>query len=450
MKHMPETSQREPKHFDASSLILGALEQVGGSALVLDSALHVVAATRSANELLGSPVPCGVAAAKLLCGQGSERPIAEALAAGRAAVGQVVRPHGTGAQAVQVQALPLDEAGVRSGWLLLLQRVGWEPAGNVASGVSVQGIRTRSPVMKKLLRDVERVAQREVTVLVRGETGSGKELVARALHASSRRAAGPFRAINCAALPPHLLESELFGHVRGAFTGAVRDHPGHFALADGGTLFLDEVGELPLDLQAKLLRVLQTRTFLPVGGIEPVHTDVRIVSATHRSLRQAVEEKTFRADLMYRIRVVPLFLPPLRDRPEDLELLAWELIERLNEEGERKVTSISNDALRAMQRYSWPGNVRELQNALEYAFALGSGPALTALDLPPEVRGESPSASRPAINEPAVSLAPNNPEAARVARALERAGGHRGRAAAILGISRSTLWRKMKELGVTG
>jgi transcriptional regulator with PAS, ATPase and Fis domain len=308
--------------------------------------------------------------------------------------------------------------------------------------------------MKRMFVIVERAARSEVSVLVRGETGAGKELVASAIHALSPRGRGPFHAINCAALPPTLLESELFGHVRGAFTGAVRDNPGHFRLADKGTLFLDEVGEMPLDLQAKLLRVLETRSVIPVGGRDPVAVDTRIITATHRALRKEVEAGRFRADLMYRLRVVPIFIPALRDRPGDVMLLASRMIDRLNQRGGRRVESVAPAARALLEGHDFPGNVRELQNVLEYAYVIGDGPTLVESDLPPEL-------SDPSVNGEALPFAANVPpplstepaassEASRILRALERAGGSRDRAAKVLGCSRVTLWRRMRALGLVG
>jgi transcriptional regulator with PAS, ATPase and Fis domain len=306
--------------------------------------------------------------------------------------------------------------------------------------------------MKQLLRDVKKVGESESYVLVRGETGSGKELIARAIHLASPRASGPFRAINCAALPAALLESVLFGHVRGAFTGAVRDEPGQFRLADGGTLFLDEVAELPLELQAKLLRVVQDRSVIPVGGRDPIPVDVRVVSATHRSLRREVQEGRFRSDLMYRLRVIPLFLPPLRDRPDDVPLLAERFVATFNRApgAKRRVDRIAPGALRALEEHDWPGNVRELQNAIEYAFVMGEGPVLTEADLPPEVRSEEDLGEAPgaAVNAPPAPRKDLPPEAQRIVTAIERAGGHHGRAAAALGMSRTTLWRRLKQHGL--
>ena len=257
------------------------------------------------------------------------------------------------------------------------------------------GLVTCDLAMKQALQIVRNVAATEATVLIRGESGTGKELIARALHEESPRRGQPFMAINCAALSPSLLESELFGHVRGAFTGALKDHAGLFKRADGGTLFLDEVAELPMELQAKLLRALQDRTFIPVGGDKPIRVDVRIVAATHRSLREEVRVGRFREDLMYRLRVVPIFLPPLRARPDDIDLLLWQCIDRHNRRGPRHIARIEPEALRLLLEHSWPGNVRELQNVVEYAFAVGRGEVLKPEDLPPEFREERPPALAP-------------------------------------------------------
>jgi transcriptional regulator with PAS, ATPase and Fis domain len=338
------------------------------------------------------------------------------------------------------------------------------------------GLWTRDPAMKRVFRVIEKVAGEEETVLVRGETGTGKELVARALHDRSQRHAGPFVAINCAALPAMLLESELFGHVRGAFTGAVKDTQGQFQLAHRGTLFLDEVAELPLELQAKLLRALETHTVLPVGGREPIAIDVRVVSATHRALRREVEAGRFRADLMYRLRVIPVFLPPLRERPHDVELLCRHFVEQLNARGRRRVEKMDARALEVLERYDWPGNVRELRNVLAYAFAIGEGPILDLDDLPPElVRPEldreraaliAPAPAHEAVVAPAgappwtgTTPPPNVQEAvsasalldderSKIRAALSAAEGVRERAAELLGMSRVTLWRRMRDLGL--
>jgi transcriptional regulator with PAS, ATPase and Fis domain len=424
-----------------SDLLLRALADLAGAAIVLDAELRTVAATPEAEALFEQPIPVGVAAPKLLCGDAAERPVAEALAAGLPVSATVPRLRAAGGErGLRVRAVPLSGAG----WLLLLDEDYVDPVAGDAP-LLFHGMWTRDPAMKRLFRLIEKVAAGDTGVLVRGETGSGKELVARAIHALSPRAGRPFRALNCAALPAPLLESELFGHVRGAFTGAVRDNPGHLRQAAGGTLFLDEIAELPLELQAKLLRALETHAVTPVGGGEPVPVDVRIVAATHRSLRAEVAAGRFRPDLMYRVRVVPLFLPPLRARRGDVLLLAGKIIEELSARGRRRVERVARGAAAALEAYAWPGNVRELRNALEYAFAVGDGPVLVEADLLPEILGVSPEDAAPRANVPPPT---EESEAGRIRRALERSGGSRERAARALGVSRPTLWRRMKALGI--
>ncbi len=297
---------------------------------------------------------------------------------------------------------------------------------------------TASPQMLQFFELLRRVGRTDSTVLIRGETGTGKELVAKALHNLGGRAHRPFAPINCATLTGELLASELFGHVRGAFTGAVKDHAGLFSLADTGTVFLDEIAEIPPEIQARLLRVLQERTFTPVGATTPLTVDVRVLSATHRSLRDQVERGRFREDLMYRVRVVPLYLPRLAERTGDVEALTWQFFDHFNESGFRRLVAVEQDAMDAMLSYPWPGNVRELRNALEYAFAIGEGDALELSDLPPELRGEPPVDGRRSQEAP-------TSERDRLLEALKAAGGRKAEAAERLGMSRSTLWRKLKE-----
>lgn len=422
-----------------------AFEEVSGPGLVLDAKLTVVLATVGAEELVGEEIPIGVSAIKLLCGGAANRPIAAALTRGDPIAGSVLRrgPHGR-ERRLMIRATPLEHRKRRIGWVLLLDP---EPMEETNAPVLFHGLWTRDAGMKRAFHIAERAARRDASVLLRGETGTGKELFARAIHALSPRARGPFAAINCAALPATLLESELFGHVRGAFTGAVRDQPGFFKGADRGTAFLDEVAEMPIDLQAKLLRVLETKTVIPVGGREPVPVDVRIVAATHQSLRAAVSAGRFRADLMYRLRVIPIFLPPLRARPLDVALLTQKLIEELNEKGGRRIIRTAPPALARLEAYSWPGNVRELRNALEYAYVIGEGPVLVPGDLPLEIA--EPNTAPDWMDAPSHTHAPEEPtETAEIRRALERARGNREGAAEILGISRVTLWRRMRALGI--
>jgi PAS domain S-box-containing protein len=334
---------------------------------------------------------------------------------------------------------------------------------------SFEGIVSRSASMHRIFRIIELLRDNDSTVLITGESGTGKELVARALHATSHRADGPFIAVNCAAIPSELLESELFGHVRGAFTGAVRDRAGRFELAEGGTLFLDEIGDLALGLQAKILRFLQEHTFERVGDTRTREVDVRVIAATHVDLVRAVAERRFREDLYYRLRVVPMEIPPLRDRREDLELLIRVFLERIGRERGRSLR-LAPSASRALLTYNWPGNVRELQNALEYATTVCEGQTIHIKDLPTEVGrygGErlapvrvpavpasqaSPDSAPAAIPPPGQSpLAGRGltlsemSEAEKILEELEAARYHRGLAAERLGMSRTTLWRKMKQ-----
>ncbi|MCY1007891.1 sigma 54-interacting transcriptional regulator [Nannocystis pusilla] len=243
-----------------------------------------------------------------------------------------------------------------------------------------------------------------------------------------------------------MLASELFGHVRGAFTGAIRDRPGLFRQAHRGSIFLDEIAEMPLEIQARLLRVLQERNFVPVGGTQTVEVDVRLISATHRSLREESRQHRFREDLMYRVRVVPLFLPPLAERVGDVEALAWHFIDRFAAQGGRRIERIDRPVMEALLAYPWPGNVRELRNAIEYACAIGEGPNYELADLTPELRGEPPPRVLPQGYPPVAPAGEAEAvERARLLEALRRTGGRKGEAARLLGVDRSTLWRKLRE-----
>ncbi len=308
------------------------------------------------------------------------------------------------------------------------------------------GMIGRAPVMLRAFEFIRSLAESEATVLVTGESGTGKELVARALHLDSPRCAGPFVAVNCGAIPAELLESELFGHVRGAFTGAVRDRQGRFEMARGGTLFLDEVGDLSLALQVKLLRVLQERTFERVGESRSTTTDARIIAATNRDLPRDIREGRFREDLYYRLRVVPISMPPLRERREDIEPLALHLLGRVSGRLGRSML-MSPDARRALLEYHWPGNVRELENAIEYAVAVCRGQTIHDTDLPVEVR-EVRLAGSAAGPAPVFAHDDQGTERELLHRTLEQHRWNRAAAASALGISRTTLWRRMRELGL--
>jgi transcriptional regulator with GAF, ATPase, and Fis domain len=313
----------------------------------------------------------------------------------------------------------------------------------------------RSPALREALSLAAKVAPTETTVLITGESGTGKEVVARAIHAASGRADGPFLAVNCAALPEALLESELFGHERGAFTGADRQKPGRFELAASGTLFLDEIGELSLAVQAKLLRVLQEREFQRVGGTATLRTDVRLIAATNRDLKHAVATGRVREDLFYRLNVFTVHLPPLRERGDDVLLLADHFVRTLGMRMGKGEPGLSRDAREALLRHAWPGNIRELQNAVERALIVSDGGLITVSQLGiaprPErqtVLGDSPAApGSPALSPPdGASLA--DWERKIVAEALARARGNKSRAAKALGLSRAQLYTRLRRLGL--
>lgn len=314
-------------------------------------------------------------------------------------------------------------------------------AQTVASGAA-DGLIGESAGMVEVFRRVRLAAEREVSVLITGESGTGKELIARALHRQSARADRPFLAVNCAAIPETLLESELFGHVRGAFTGADRDKVGLFEAASGGTLFLDEIGDVPLAVQVKLLRVLQEREVTRIGRTESVPVDVRLVTATNRDLAQRVVDEEFRRDFFYRIRVFEVAIPPLRARREDIPPLVDHFRERLNEKFQRSIEHVEDGAMKCLLDYPWPGNVRELENAMEYAFVVAEGTGVRKDDLPPEVIDPS---LHPAdfLPEP-VLTDDQKAERDAIREALEGSSGNRTEAAAALGYSRVTLWKKMR------
>jgi len=305
-----------------------------------------------------------------------------------------------------------------------------------------------SPAFRKVIEQVSDVCESRTTVLLLGESGTGKEVVARALHFNSPRRKKPFVAINCAAIPEGLLESELFGHVKGAFTGAVQARAGKFAQANGGTLFLDEIGDMPMVLQAKILRVLQERSFEPVGGTRTEETEVRIVAATHKDLRKLVSEGTFREDLFYRLNVFPIELPSLRARISDLPLLLNFFLGQFNESMGKRLVGATPDALNVMMAYRWPGNIRELQNCIERAAIVARGTIIEIGDLP-RYLFEEPSAREPAAHVPSdLDSEMERLERDFIMRALEAAEFVQNKAAQQLGISERSLWHRVKKLGI--
>jgi transcriptional regulator with PAS, ATPase and Fis domain len=306
-----------------------------------------------------------------------------------------------------------------------------------------------SPKMQAVFETLRGAAASRSAILLTGESGVGKEVLARAVHAWSGRAAGPFVAVNCAALTPSLLESELFGHERGAFTGAIGQKRGRFELAQAGTLFMDEIGELDARLQAKLLRALQEKEFQRVGGTCDVRVDARVVVATNRDLKAAIAERAFRKDLYYRIAVVSVRVPPLRERREDIRPLAEHLLDRFAQEVGRVDLRLGDDALAALEAHPWPGNVRELSNAIERAVALARGPFLDADDLGLDAAGVPSSVARPdPLHALPLADAVEAYKARRVQQALRAANGNQTRAAELLGMHQSNLSRLMRSLGM--
>jgi DNA-binding NtrC family response regulator len=315
-----------------------------------------------------------------------------------------------------------------------------------------------SPEMEKLYRILAKVAQASHPVLILGESGTGKELVARSIHSNGPKANKPFIPVDCGSLVPSLIESELFGYVKGAFTGANRSKDGLLATAEGGTVFLDEIGELPLDLQAKLLRALQEKEIRPVGATHRVAINVRILAATNRDLAQMVEKGGFRKDLYYRLNVVNLRIPSLRERPSDIPMLAGHFVERQNRAHGTSFT-LSDDSLRAMAEYSWPGNVRELENAIEHCFSMSSGPVLHMKDMPTQLQNHMLQCRRSAAEAAAAKNTPEQLsedsvtslaelEKETILTTLSKLKGDKLRAAQLLGIGKTTLYRKLKEYGI--
>lgn len=305
-----------------------------------------------------------------------------------------------------------------------------------------------SEPMQALFDTIRQVSPTQANVLIQGASGTGKELVARAIHRLSTRSDGPFVAVHCAALSATLLESELFGHEKGAFTGAIAQSKGRFELANGGTLFLDEISEIDLSIQVKLLRVLETRTFERVGGEKTLSTDIRVVAATNRNLKEYVEAGKFREDLYYRLNIVDIRLPPLSERKSDIPLLCAHFIKDFSQKNNREITGIEPAAMALLQAYPWPGNVRELRNIIERMIVLSHGSLLTVMDVPANIRDDAQKAAE-AAGEPNRTESLAQTEKRKILSALEAAGGNRSRAAVALGISRRTLHRKLAAWGMT-
>ncbi len=443
-------------------------ESLGRALVCLDRSFRVVHGSATLDELFGPGAarevrgrPASEVFGRELFGEGS--PVRSALEEGqmREGWGATVRIEGYDPRLASVTVAPVRRrpgapCDPRVAFLAVLRPAEEHPTGN---GLKMfYGMVARSPAMLRIFQLIEQLRGSDATVVITGESGTGKELVARALHLHSPRRNEPFVAVNCGALPGELLESELFGHVRGAFTGAVRDRVGRFEAAGTGTLFLDEVGDLPLPLQVKLLRVLQHGTFERVGESVTRGTEARVIAATNKDLRRVVDEGLFRDDLYYRLRVVPIHIAPLCDRIDDIEPIARHLLGRLNRHHGRSV-KMSGQTIRKFRDYSWPGNVRELENALEYGLALCTGQSLLPDHLPPEIGGAAPSGTPAEEKLAADGLERDgkpaedrgtalDPEARRILEALESHHWRREETAQALAISRTTLWRRMRELGI--
>jgi len=384
----------------------------------------------------------------------------------------MITAHGTVDTAVEALKIgafdyltkPFDKDEVRAivgKALRTRQLAGEEVSGRQVAPGARFGIIGSSTGIADLYAVLERVADTPTTVLLTGESGTGKELVARALHSHSSRSEKPFIKVNCAAIPKELIESELFGYERGAFTGAVSSKPGRFELANGGTLFLDEIGEIPVEMQVKLLRALQESEFERVGGIKTIRVDVRLVAATNRDLKKLLASGSFREDLFYRLNVVPIRLPALRERAGDIPALVEHFLGKFNERLKKSVTGVEPDALDALSAYAWPGNIRELENVIERAVLFCDGQKLRAQDLSPEVRGplaapllpltdadlQAALAAEGGLKEH-VKVAMSRLERELVGHALSQTGGNVTHAARLLKISRKGLQLKMKELGL--
>ncbi len=310
-----------------------------------------------------------------------------------------------------------------------------------------ENIVAASEPMLKILDTVRRVAAADIPVLILGESGTGKDLLANAIHQNSRRAEARFVAINCAGLTESLLEDELFGHTKGSYTGATGERPGRFEHADGGTMFLDEVGDMPLSMQAKLLRVLENGEVFRIGSNDPIRVDVRLISATNTDLQEKVDQKEFREDLYFRIKGVTLRIPPLRQRRDDIPLLMEHFIKQANQTHGTRVKSVSPEVRRALMAYPWPGNVRQLRNVVENMVVLAGADRLTVGDLPPEIHEPAGAAADQQLSELA-GISIEEAEKKLIRNTLKMVGGNRERAAGILGIGERTLYRKIKEYGL--
>jgi len=421
---------------------------VNDAIITVDKNMHIIAANDATREICGMDpqeiVGREFQSVTRYCAQSCYEALKEILGTEktikdyRLECRKQTRPH----QIVTVSSSPLrDRADKNIGTVLVIRdltRVA-EMEGELRGRYNLHNIVGKSHKLQRIFHLLDELMNTDTAVLITGETGTGKELIAKALHYGGARAAKPMVTVNCSALPENLLESELFGHVKGAFTGASKDRVGRFQAAHGGTLFLDEVGDIPPNLQLKLLRALQEKTFERVGDSTTYHVDVRVIAATNCDLKKKVSLGEFREDLYYRLKVLEIALPPLRERREDIPLLINHFLTLFNKSYNKNIEGISQDALKIFMIYPWPGNVRELQHAIEHAFVLCNSPTITLEHLPVEIKDYSPpeaqsSAARPKIS----SLQPPD-----ILQALVKTGWNKAKAARLLGISRPTLYQLM-------
>jgi transcriptional regulator with PAS, ATPase and Fis domain len=449
----------ETAHVPGWSNLEAVFESLGRVLISLDDEFRVLRASHTLDALagegaataaIGQPIE-SLIGARLF---GPEDSLRGALREGRREEGRrgVLKCGADAARLVSVTTAPVAEnvmsaCDPRARYLVVL-RPAEDDDSMLQSAIASHGLVARSLPMMRIVHLVESLHRSDATVLITGESGTGKEVIARALHAQSTHGAGPFVPVNCAALPGELLESELFGHVRGAFTGAVKDRVGRLEMAYGGTLFLDEAAEIPPAIQVKLLRVLQERVFERVGESTPRRLGARIIAATNADLHDAILQGKVREDFYYRLRVVPIHIPPLRERPVDIELIAQHLLARIGGREGRSLR-LSPDTLSVLETFPWPGNVRELENALEYAVAVCRSQTIHIEDLPIEIQSARRAPAR-AVPQPEAARPPlpAGGEVQRIRTALERNMWNRSKTARELGMSRSTLWQKMRELRI--
>ena len=441
--------------------VQAVLDSIAEGVFTVDRGGHITSLNRTAERILGYPAEevLGQSSQELfppeICGPDS--PLQETLQAGRQ-----IRDREVTVTDRQGKTIPLslstgpfrDEAGTTLGAVCTLRDLGEieRIAEERRSRTPFVGIIGKHPKIREIFDLVDMIKDSDSTVLLQGESGTGKGLFAHALHSLSPRHGSPFVKVSCAALPETLLESELFGHEKGAFTGAIKDRKGRFELADKGTIFLDEIGDLSLSVQVKLLRVLQEQEFERIGGTQTIQVDVRVIAATHRDLRQLMREGRFREDLFYRLNVIPIHIPPLRERKADIPSLVEFPLDRFATKGKGKATTVSPRAMTILMEHDWPGNVRELENVLEHAMVCSRGSLIEPDALPRYLLTlQSPPGPQSArIKRSAGSSAPTPAsEKQRILRVLESSRWSRGLAAVHLGIDRTTLWRKMRRLGIS-